>query len=197
MIIPWEINTRVPIAYVDNVYIANTILSDANLYPYFFRTIPTTIMHLDAIMDVVRAADWNRISLIYDIETIGWAGKKKRLGEQGCRCLNLSVDSTLLLCLFFFHIGREYFAAKAQKMGIYILAFQPLTTPGIPLDESFEFVKSRIHATQSRIQVLIATGSIQETFLTEMKYSLPNWLGCLFFMFADLETNIVSNFFFN
>ncbi|KAF9331878.1 hypothetical protein BG006_005252 [Podila minutissima] len=117
---------------------ANTILSDASLYPYFFRTIPTTIMHLDAIMDVVRAAGWNRISLIYDIETIGWA-------------------------------GREYFAAKAHKMGIYILAFQPLTTPGIPLDESFEFVKSRIHATQSRIQVLIATGSIQETFLTAMK----------------------------
>ncbi|KAF9301104.1 hypothetical protein BGZ74_007085, partial [Mortierella antarctica] len=68
-----------------------------------------------------------------------------------------------------FAAGREYFAAKAQKMGIYILAFQPLTTPGIPLDESFEFVKSRIHATQSRIQVLIASGSIQETFLTAMK----------------------------
>ncbi|KAG0091951.1 hypothetical protein BGZ92_011214, partial [Podila epicladia] len=117
---------------------ANTILSDSSMYPYFFRTIPTTIVLLDAIMDVLRTAGWKRISLIYDIDTIGWA-------------------------------GREYFATKATKLGIHILAYQPLTTPGIPYDQSFEYVKTKIHATQSRIQVLIASGLIQEQFLAAMK----------------------------
>ncbi|KAI9240920.1 MAG: periplasmic binding protein-like I, partial [Podila humilis] len=43
----------------------NTILSDEIKYPYFFRTISTTIVLLDAILDVIRAAGWNRISLIF------------------------------------------------------------------------------------------------------------------------------------
>ncbi|KAG0326636.1 hypothetical protein BG000_001292 [Podila horticola] len=117
---------------------ANTILSDSSMYPYFFRTIPTTIVLLDAILDVVRLAGWKRISLIYDIETMGWA-------------------------------GREYFASKANKLGIFILAYQPLTTAGIPYDASFGFVKDMIHASQSRIQVVIATGLIQENLLGAMK----------------------------
>ncbi|KAG0017246.1 hypothetical protein BGZ82_000811, partial [Podila clonocystis] len=117
---------------------ASTILSDSSMYPYFFRTIPTTIVLLDAILDVIRSAGWKRISLIYDIDTMGWA-------------------------------GREYFASRANKMGIFILAYQPLTTAGVPYDATFEFVTNRIHASQSRIQVLIATGSIQENCLAAMK----------------------------
>ncbi|KAG0025742.1 hypothetical protein BGZ81_006939 [Podila clonocystis] len=117
---------------------ANTILSDSSMYPYFFRTIPTTIVLLDAILDVIRSAGWKRISLIYDIDTMGWA-------------------------------GREYFSSKANKMGIFILAYQPLTTAGVPYDATFEFVANRIHASQSRIQVLIATGTIQENCLEAMK----------------------------
>ncbi|KAF8985974.1 hypothetical protein BGZ52_009706 [Haplosporangium bisporale] len=107
----------------------NTILSDEIKYPYFFRTISTTIVLLDAILDVIRAAGWNRISLIFDIDTMGWAA----------------------------------------TMGIFILAYQPLTIAGVPYDPTFESVKNMIHSSQSRIQVVIATGPILGIFLTAMR----------------------------
>ncbi|KAG0040488.1 hypothetical protein BGZ82_002204 [Podila clonocystis] len=118
----------------------HTILSDVRAYPYFFRTIPTNIVVIDSILALLRAAGWKRISLIYDIETLGWA-------------------------------GREYFSARAAKMGIFILAYEPLRTAGVPYDASYDFVKTRIRSTQSRIQVLIATGTLQKDMLHQMKVS--------------------------
>lgn len=53
------------------------MLSDSRTYPFFFRTIPTTIILLDAILDVIRSMGWKRISLIYDIDTLGWSGKEE------------------------------------------------------------------------------------------------------------------------
>ncbi|KAG0357176.1 hypothetical protein BG005_003840 [Podila minutissima] len=118
----------------------NTMLSDVRAYPYFFRTIPTNIVVLDAILALVRAAGWKRISLFYDNEYLGWA-------------------------------GREYFSARAAKMGIFILAYESLLTAGVPYDASYDFVKTRIRSTQSRIQVLFATGTQQKDVLHQMKVS--------------------------
>ncbi|KAF9546684.1 hypothetical protein EC957_009444 [Mortierella hygrophila] len=113
-------------------------LSDQATYPSFYRTIPTIIVLVDALLEVVRSMGWKRISLIYDINTLGWS-------------------------------GREYFSARALKLGIYILVYQPLSTAGVPFDPTYTFIKNRIRSSQSRIQVLIATGDGQFAFLREMK----------------------------
>ncbi|KAF9918465.1 hypothetical protein FBU30_000173, partial [Linnemannia zychae] len=57
-----------------------------------------------------------------------------------------------------FASGREYFSARAQKLGIYILAYIPLTTAGVPFDPTYKVIKDSLTSSQSRIQVLIATG---------------------------------------
>lgn len=44
------------------------------MYPWFFRTIPTTIVILDAALDTIFRLGWKRITLIYDVDIIGWAG---------------------------------------------------------------------------------------------------------------------------
>lgn len=54
-------------------------------------------------------------------------------------------------------------------MGIFILAYEPLVTAGVPYDASYSFVKARIRSTQSRIQVLIATGAQQKDVLHQMR----------------------------
>ncbi|KAF9294506.1 hypothetical protein BGZ88_003764 [Linnemannia elongata] len=117
---------------------ASASLSDQVTYPFFYRTIPTIIILLDALLDVVKSMGWRRISLIYDINTLGWS-------------------------------GREYFSARAQKLGIYILQYQPLSTAGVPFDPTYTFIKDRIRSSQSRVQVLIATGNIQFALLHQMK----------------------------
>ncbi|KAF9141058.1 hypothetical protein BGX30_005533 [Mortierella sp. GBA39] len=94
-------------------------LSDQATYPSFYRTIPTIIVLMDALLDVVRR--------------------------------------------------REYFSARARKLGIYILAYQPLSTAGVPFDPTYASVKNRIRSSQSRIQVLIATRGSQFALLHEMK----------------------------
>jgi hypothetical protein len=66
-------------------------------------------------------------------------------------------------------IGREYFASRATKMGIFILAYQPLTTAGVPFDPTYKFVKDRIDSSQSRIQLLFATGKAQYDLLQQMR----------------------------
>ncbi|KAF9315313.1 hypothetical protein BGZ91_005818, partial [Linnemannia elongata] len=98
---------------------ASASLSDQVTYPFFYRTIPTIIILLDALLDVVRR--------------------------------------------------REYFSARAQKLGIYILQYQPLSTAGVPFDPTYTFIKDRIRSSQSRVQVLIATGNIQFALLHQMK----------------------------
>jgi hypothetical protein len=55
-------------------FAVNTLLSDDVMYPWFFRTIPTTIVVLDAVLDTILRLGWRRITLIYDIDVIGWAG---------------------------------------------------------------------------------------------------------------------------
>ncbi|CAO3573178.1 unnamed protein product [Mortierella alpina] len=54
----------------------SSTLSDVETYPYFFRTIPTIIAALDAILELVKHVGWKRIMVIYDIEYLGWAGRE-------------------------------------------------------------------------------------------------------------------------
>ncbi|KAF9290927.1 hypothetical protein BGZ68_005667 [Mortierella alpina] len=54
----------------------STTLSDVETYPYFFRTIPTILTALDAILELIKHVGWKRIMLIYDIEYLGWAGRE-------------------------------------------------------------------------------------------------------------------------
>ncbi|KAG9326519.1 hypothetical protein KVV02_007668 [Mortierella alpina] len=54
----------------------STTLSDIGTYPYFFRTIPTIIEALDAILALIKHVGWKRIMVIYDIEYLGWAGRE-------------------------------------------------------------------------------------------------------------------------
>lgn len=155
-------------------------------------------MLLDAILDIIRAVGWKRISLIYDIDTMGWSGKKKKKKNHA----NIKIEDIgvsvgpwtqhsiyLRLAIFLFFLGREYFANRAAKMGIFILAYQPLTTSGVPYDPTFEFVKNKIHSSQSRIQVVIATGSIQDAFLRAMRYD-RHYQTALYSV-SSLETNII------
>ncbi|KAF9586414.1 hypothetical protein BGW38_005354 [Lunasporangiospora selenospora] len=65
--------------------------------------------------------------------------------------------------------SREYFADAAKKLGIFILAQTPLSTSGVPLDPNYGFVKSTIDSSESRVQVLLATGQIQLDVLKAMK----------------------------
>ncbi|KAF9966095.1 hypothetical protein BGZ70_003294 [Mortierella alpina] len=55
---------------------ASSTLSDVETYPYFFRTIPTIITALDAILELIKHLGWKRIMVIYDIEYLGWAGRE-------------------------------------------------------------------------------------------------------------------------
>ncbi|KAF9156133.1 hypothetical protein DFQ26_009458 [Actinomortierella ambigua] len=51
---------------------ASTRLSDTTVYPYFFRTIPTAIVLLDAMLNVVEHLKWRRITILYDVTVMGW-----------------------------------------------------------------------------------------------------------------------------
>ncbi|KAF9958840.1 hypothetical protein BGZ72_010822 [Mortierella alpina] len=54
----------------------STTLSDVETYPYFFRTVPTIIAVLDAMLELIKHVGWKRIMVIYDIEYLGWAGRE-------------------------------------------------------------------------------------------------------------------------
>ncbi|GJJ73733.1 hypothetical protein EMPS_06091 [Entomortierella parvispora] len=88
------------------------------------------------MLDVVRSMGWKRISLIYDIDTLGWA-------------------------------GREYFSARASKMGIFILAYQPLSTAGVPFDPTYKFVRDRIESSQSPDYAWITVNDISSQLRME------------------------------
>lgn len=107
------------------------------MYPWFFRTIPTTIVILDAALDLILKLGWRRITLIYDVDIIGWA-------------------------------GREYFAGRAKKLGIYVLGYQPIRLQGQADDPTFQFIKDKIDSSQSRIQLLVSVGPSQTKILREM-----------------------------
>ncbi|KAG0234113.1 Taste receptor type 1 member 3 [Mortierella sp. GBA43] len=52
----------------------STALSDRDTYPYFFRTISTMIPLLESILELVTRLGWKRLTLIYEIDSIGWPG---------------------------------------------------------------------------------------------------------------------------
>ncbi|KAG0057737.1 hypothetical protein BGZ83_003635 [Gryganskiella cystojenkinii] len=68
-----------------------------------------------------------------------------------------------------FASGREYVSARASKLGIFILAYLPLSTAGAPIDPTFKYVRDRIDSSQSRVHILVATGKRQHEFLEQMR----------------------------
>ncbi|KAF9579093.1 hypothetical protein BGW38_004800, partial [Lunasporangiospora selenospora] len=111
----------------------STLLSDSDAYPYFYRTIPTTILIIDAMLDVAWNLGWRRISLIYDIDTLGWE-------------------------------GREYLSKRTEQMGIYILSYILLNS-----GNDYKYVMDSLDETQSRVQLLFASGTEQSRVLRSMK----------------------------
>ncbi|KAI8605767.1 periplasmic binding protein-like I [Dissophora ornata] len=67
----------------------NTMLSNTNLFRYFYRTIPTTNVLLDAVFEVIKHIGWYRVLFIYDSEALGWAGRE--YFEQKARNLGVTV----------------------------------------------------------------------------------------------------------
>ncbi|KAF8936250.1 hypothetical protein BGZ58_004420 [Dissophora ornata] len=67
--------------------------------------------------------------------------------------------------------GREYIAAKASQLGIYILGYQPLSPDGVTVDPTYQAVKEGIRSYQSRVQVVITNGIEQLPLIREMSDS--------------------------
>ncbi|KAF9427607.1 hypothetical protein BGZ94_004579 [Podila epigama] len=111
-----------------------------NVNKNVLETIPTNLVIVDSMLAVIRAGGWKRVTLIYDLESLGWE-------------------------------GREYFASRASKMGIFVLSFVSLSSSKHSDDQTYSFIKERIHGTQSRIQVLFTTGFLQFDILREMRNS--------------------------
>ncbi|KAF9939481.1 hypothetical protein BGZ75_006494 [Mortierella antarctica] len=105
-------------------------------YSYFFRTIPTSLVLIDAVLSVVKSMGWKRIYLIRDPEYLGWI---------------------------------DYFYKTARSMGIYIVAQESLTTPGVAPDSSFQSVKKTLLSSHARVQVVLAPATTQHRLLREMK----------------------------
>ncbi|KAG0298657.1 hypothetical protein BGZ98_000125 [Dissophora globulifera] len=53
----------------------STLLSDHVDYPFFFRTIPTLDVLVDAILEMIHGLGWRRILLIFDTTTLGWPAR--------------------------------------------------------------------------------------------------------------------------
>ncbi|KAF8953709.1 hypothetical protein BGZ46_003157, partial [Entomortierella lignicola] len=53
---------------------SSTALSSANVYPYFYRTIPTVLSIIDAMFAYINYVGWQRVSIIYDVDTLGFIG---------------------------------------------------------------------------------------------------------------------------
>ncbi|KAF9187542.1 hypothetical protein BGZ50_001889 [Haplosporangium sp. Z 11] len=116
----------------------STILSDEGTYPYFYRTIPTVIAYLEAILNVIKSSGWRRITVIYDLNYVGLA-------------------------------GQEYFMSRAEDEGIYVLTHQSVTPFDIERDPTFKVLQDKLHSVESRIQILLVAGPLQESILREMK----------------------------
>lgn len=141
------------------------------MYPWFFRTIPTTIVILDAALDLILKLGWRRITLIYDVDIIGWAGTLSipRNTAGVSTTVSLFWTSRILIVSSPCAIGREYFAGRAKKLGIYVLGYQPIRLQGQADDPTFQFIKDKIDSSQSRIQLLVSVGPSQTKILREMK----------------------------
>ncbi|KAG0329537.1 hypothetical protein BGZ99_001539 [Dissophora globulifera] len=53
----------------------STVLSDHIEYPFFFRTIPTLVVLVDAILEMIHGLGWRRILLIFDTTSLGWPAR--------------------------------------------------------------------------------------------------------------------------
>lgn len=113
-------------------------LSDSVAYPYFFRTVSSTLILLSSLLEVLKVQQWNRITIIYEFETLGYLGLSR---------LREIVD----------------------RKGIYVLNYIPLATPGEKFDPTFYEVEKSIKASDSRIQIVLSTGSEQLQLLRQMK----------------------------
>ncbi|KAG0043369.1 hypothetical protein BGZ83_011483, partial [Gryganskiella cystojenkinii] len=112
-------------------------LSDSETYPYFFRTIPSALVAMSVILDVVKRQGWNRITVIYEVETLGF-------------------------------LGIDQLRTIVKEKDIYVLDYIGLGTPGTIPDPGYQAVLESLRRTQSRIQVLLATGKDQLKLLRVM-----------------------------
>ena len=72
-------------------------LSDADRFPFFFRTVPPDKFQVGAIIDILRRYDWKYIALFYSIDTYGIHGARQiqSLAEQYdiCIAINMPLSS--------------------------------------------------------------------------------------------------------
>jgi len=61
-------------ANVHFTFLVSPTLTDSVTYPYFFRTIPSTLIVLSSLLEVIVAQQWYRITIIYEVETLGYLG---------------------------------------------------------------------------------------------------------------------------
>ncbi|KAG0263745.1 hypothetical protein BG011_008174 [Mortierella polycephala] len=64
---------------------------------------------------------------------------------------------------------REYFVSRAMEEGIYVLMYESVTSSDIQRDPTFQVLQDKLRSVESRIQVLLATGPLQDTILREMR----------------------------
>ncbi|KAG0270591.1 hypothetical protein BGZ95_001630 [Linnemannia exigua] len=81
----------------------NTILSDYTMYPWFFRTIPTTIVILDAALKTILELGWRRITLIYDVDIIGLAEQPE---DPTFQFIKDTIDETQSRIQLLISVGR-------------------------------------------------------------------------------------------
>lgn len=93
---------------------------------------------LSAILEVVERQGWGRITIIYEMETLGY-------------------------------LGLDRLRDIVEDKGIHVLDYISLSTPGLKFDPHFEAIRKSLHATDSRIQVVLSTGDEQLSFLRVMK----------------------------
>lgn len=53
-------------------------LVNSKTYPYFFRTIGSDLIFIDAYLDIMKIFDWNRVSILYENESVEYISKLER-----------------------------------------------------------------------------------------------------------------------
>lgn len=65
--------------------------------------------------------------------------------------------------------GLSYLLNKADDLGVYVLGVQAIRTAGVPFDTAYKAVMDKIQSTQSRIQLVFATGVTQGDLFRVMR----------------------------
>ncbi|KAF9437966.1 hypothetical protein BGZ76_010336 [Entomortierella beljakovae] len=86
--------------------------------------------------------------------------------DSGWRRVILIYDSDTLGWL-----GKDYFFSTCSKLDIHVLDTLPILTPGVPFDPNYTHIKDRIRSSNSRVQIVLAAGKVQENFLRSMMLS--------------------------